>query len=192
VGISKALVDAHPSDPVPRSALAVSYASSGTAYRADKKPKDAISFLEMAASELEKLCSDFPTNNGYRRNLAGAYTLLGSTWTDLGSQSRAIENFQRSVETVRQMIKVDPADARPRITLALALIRLAPLLLSDGRRDEALRVGKEGLGIFRSFAERPNATPDDWNNYASYLLEIGIPELRSPGGRNTPYALHRP
>ena len=78
------------------------------------------------------------------------------------------------------MISVDPVDARAKTTLAVSLIRFAAVLQKAERLADAKRAGAEGLAIFRGFADRPQATPDDLNNYASFLSEIGVPELREP------------
>jgi tetratricopeptide (TPR) repeat protein len=180
VHMTQARVSAHPDDPLARAALAAAYGQNATVLRMDNRPKEAIPLLERAASEFEKLVAAQPNNNGYGRNLAGVYSVLGSSQVAAGQTREAVESFEKSVATVRHMIQVDPVDARAKTTLAVSLIRLAPLLLKADRRSDAVAAGREGLEIFRAFADRPEATPIDLNEYASFLEEIGIPELRDP------------
>ena len=175
--ISTRMLAVRPLDPALRSNAGVAYAGLGTVLRTQKKPQLAIGHFERAAREFEKLYAEFPANSGYGRNLAGTYTQLGVNWSDVGDRLKAVEYQRRSIETLRRMLTTAPEDVRLRTTLGFSSIRLAPALLAAGKREDALVAGREGLEVFRSLADRPEATPDDLNNYASFLLEIGIPEL---------------
>jgi len=177
---SKELVAAHPDDPAYRAVLAAALALSGNALRLDKRPKEAMSQLEFAAQEFQKLHDAQPTNNGFAKNLAGTYTVLGANYRALGETDKALHFLQKGIKTVREMIVVDPADARPKTTLAVALIQVAALFAQTNRPEEARNAAAEGLGIFRNFADQPQASPDDLNNYASFLSETSIPALKDP------------
>ena len=180
VRTSQALLAESPDDLALRMALAAAYAQYGNALRLDNRHGEAMPQLELAAAEFDRPHSLQPENNGYAQNVAGAYTLLGNTEMALGEPRKAIASFEKAIATVREMIRVDPVDARARTTLGFALIRLALLLDKEGRSSEALKAGSEGLNIFKDFADSPEGTPDDWNNYASFLHEIGVAELRNP------------
>ena len=180
VRINQTLLADSPDELALRLALAEAYAQYGNALRLDNRPGEAMTQLELAAAELDRLHLLQPENNAYARNLAGVYTVLGDTEMALGEARKAIATLEKAIATVREMIRVDPVDARARTTLAVALIRLAPLLNRDGRSGEALKTGAEGLNIFKAFADSPEATPDDMNHYATFLREIGVPELRNP------------
>jgi tetratricopeptide (TPR) repeat protein len=178
--LTNALVAGNPSDVSLRAALAAAYGQMGNVLRFDKRPKEAISQLALSAGEFEKLRAAQPDNNGFARNLAGVYAVMGATQTALGDTKSAIDSFKRSIETARSMLRLDPADARAKTTLAVSLLRVTPVLQQAGRLTEAKAAGAEGLTIFRRFADRPQATPDDLNNYASFLSEISVPELKNP------------
>jgi tetratricopeptide (TPR) repeat protein len=180
VRLTSALLAGNASDASLRAALAAAYGQMGNALRLDGRPKEAIAQLELSAAEFEKLRAAQPDNNVFARNLAGIYSVLGVSQTALGETRSAIESFQKSIGTVRGMIRLDPMDARPKTTLAVSLIRFTPVLQQAGRMVEAKAAAAEGLSIFRRFADRPQATPDDLNNYASFLSEITVPELRNP------------
>jgi len=158
----------------------VSLAQLGLALRTNKQPLEAIEVLELAVSEHRRLSDGDPTNSRHASNVAGSYALIGGTWFSLGDRGKAIASFQRGIDTNRKMLRVDANDARAKTTLAFGLIRIAPMLLAENRKAEAIAAGKEGLEIFQSFADRQNATPDDLNNFASLILEVGIPELQNP------------
>ena len=128
-------------------------------------------------SEFDGLYQRHPNDNGHGKNLAGAHALLGATWAAAGNRAKAIDSQHRSIETVRRMLRIAPHDNRLRTTLGFASVRLASVLFAEGQKTEAINVGREGLEVFRSLAQRPEATPDDQNNYAGLILEIGIPEL---------------
>jgi tetratricopeptide (TPR) repeat protein len=174
------LVASNPADPAVRGTLAATYGQMGNALRIGNRPKEAIPQLELAGSEFQKLLAEQPDNSVFTRNFAGVYTVLGNTYIATGEPDKAIESFQKSIAALRGMIKADPADARPKITLAVSLIRLAAVLPKAGRTEDARKAGAEGLAIFRGFADRRQASPDDLNNYASHLSEITVPELRDP------------
>ena len=177
---SQDLVLLQPANRPQRAALAAAYGQTANALRIDQHVDQAIPLLERAASEFEKLLLEDPTNNGYSRNLAGVYTVLGNGHNALNDPGKAIENFEKSIGLVRGMIKADAADTRPKTTLAVSLFRLASVLVKSGRYNEAKLAASEGLSLFRSFADRQNASADDLNNYASFLNEVSVPELREP------------
>ncbi|HUQ90526.1 MAG TPA: protein kinase [Bryobacteraceae bacterium] len=180
VASGKELLAADPKAALMRSGLAASLSQLGLALRTNKQPLESIEVLELAALEHQILSETDPTNSRHVSNVAGSYALIGGTWTSLGERGKAIVAFQRGIETNRQMLRVDRNDARAKTTLAFGLVRLAPMLLAEGQKSEAIGAAKEGLDIFRSFADRQNATPDDLNNFASFVLEVGVPELRNP------------
>lgn len=172
--------DEKPYDVARRTALAASLSQFGLALRKNKQLRESIEALELAAGELRKLAEDNPTSSRHASNLAGSYALIGGTMMALGEREKAIESFQKGIETNRRMLGVDINDARAKTTLGFGLLQLAPILLANQQLAEADAAAKEGLEIFRFFADRPNATPDDWNNYASFLLEVGVFERRAP------------
>jgi tetratricopeptide (TPR) repeat protein len=136
--------------------------------------------LELAASEFQRLVSEQPNNNHLLRNLAGTYFFIARSKAALHDNEGALDNYQKVIDMVRGMIKVDPADARAKTTLAASLIQEAAVLMNLNRMGEAKTAGAEALAFFRSFADRPQATPDDLNNYASYLSGITVPALKDP------------
>ncbi len=180
IRFSQELVSLQPANRAQRAALAAAYGQTANALRIDKRVTEAIPMLERSASEFQKLLSDDPTNNGFSRNLAGAYTILGLSWDAIDQHSKAILNYEKSIALVRGMIAVDAADIRPKATLAVSLIRLGAVLIKSGRPQEAKAAASEGLALFRDFADRPNASADDLNNYSSFLNEVSVPELREP------------
>jgi len=54
IKVGQAIVKANPTDPLARAALAAAYGQTGNALRIDKRPKEAIRQLELAASEFPK------------------------------------------------------------------------------------------------------------------------------------------
>jgi non-specific serine/threonine protein kinase/serine/threonine-protein kinase len=180
IAAAKVLVASNPSDPAQRTALAVAYGQTANALTKDNRPKEGIPYLELASSEFETLAAQQPSNNAYARNVAGSNVIVGNAWAGVGENGKAIAAFQKAGAEARRLIAADSADVRPKITLAVSLLRVAPLLAKEGREPEAIQAGREGLQIFRGFGDRADAAPDDLNNFASFLQEISIPSLRDP------------
>ncbi|MDX2180997.1 MAG: protein kinase [Bryobacteraceae bacterium] len=166
--------------PTARAALAAAHSNFAILLRARRQFAEAEPILAQAAAQFSELRAEFPRNSNYAKNAAGAYALLGTTQNELGNREAGVESQLKGISIIRELLKISPEDVRNQITFGFANIRLAPVLLSLGRQTEAESAGRDGLEVFRALAERPSATPDDQNNYASFLLEIGVPSLADP------------
>ena len=180
IDLAKILVAADPTDPLKRAALAAAYGVAGNALRLDKRPREALSQLALAEHEFRLLTTEQPGNGAFARNLGGTYAVEGALWMELAESDEAVSSFRKSNDILRGMVDLDPADIRPKMTLGFSLTHLAAVLQKLGRRAEAVDTGREGLLIYYKLADRPQASPDDLNNYASFLNTIEVPELRNP------------
>ncbi|MBC7926184.1 MAG: protein kinase [Bryobacteraceae bacterium] len=171
---------ANPGLPAARAIFAAALYGQAAYYRATKDYPAAIRLLEDVAREFGELYRANPKNSSYGKNTAGAYTLIGNSWTALGNRVKAVENHEQSLDVLRAMLRIAPDDVRLKTSFGFASTSLAPVLLKEGRTDEATAAGREGLRVLRELAERKSATADDYNNYANFLLEIGVPSLRDP------------
>jgi len=54
------------------------------------------------------------------------------------------------------------------------------VMLSAGQMSEARESARAGLAMLKANAERPEASADDFNNYAYWLSACDVPELRDP------------
>jgi tetratricopeptide (TPR) repeat protein len=136
--------------------------------------------LLQSVFELLQLEAESPSNTAIKRNIAGVYSILASTQASQGSLTEAVQSVRMSVETGRQLVRLDPNDARFKITLANSLAKSSGLLLTLGKSADAHDAGAESISIFRRFAERPQATADDYNTYADSLLTAPVSDLRDP------------
>jgi non-specific serine/threonine protein kinase/serine/threonine-protein kinase len=177
---TKAELERNPSDLSLRTAMATGYGQVGNLLRVSKKPGEAIPYFLQSISGLEALLTSSPTKSSITFNLGGAYAYLSASYRDTGQVVESLDAAGKGIELLRKASQTDPADARMKSSLAYLLFNQAGLLHEMGRLTEAREAGIEGLKIARQFAVRPQATPDDHNTYAHYLLAIGVPSLRNP------------
>lgn len=174
------MLERSPADLKLRIAVANNTTLLGNALRLSGKLDEAKESFRSAEKEYQAIIQRDPTNAGVQRNLAMLSAQKANTLTALGDQEGAVASYEAAVKIMRGLTSADPKNVRYRIDMNYMLLRRVALLLKNGRRPEAVASAKEGLAMLKENAERPEATAQDFNEYAWGLATCDVPELRDP------------
>jgi serine/threonine protein kinase/tetratricopeptide (TPR) repeat protein len=178
--VAESLLRKSPADPKLLQARASNATSLGNALLMDGRLQEARESLKTAEAWFDDVLKQDPNNAAARRGQAVSRTRLANTLSALGDTAGAVATYQLAVDGLQALVRADPQSARFKTDLTYALLRRVNLLLKAGRPAEARRSASAGLSLLRAQAERPDASANDWNDYAWWLLTCDPPELREP------------
>ena len=174
------VLERSPDDLKLRIAVANNMTLLGNALRLSGKLDEAKESFRTGEKEYKSILERDPTNAGVQRSLAMLNAVKANTQTSLGEPEGAVASFEVALRLMRGLNAADPKNVRYRTDMTYMLLRRVALLLKTGRRSEAVASAKEGLAMLKENAERPEATAQDFNEYAWGLATCDVPELRDP------------
>jgi non-specific serine/threonine protein kinase/serine/threonine-protein kinase len=178
--LAQPLLERNPGDLNLRGRLANNSTHTGNALRLSGKLDEAQVKFRDAVAQFEAILSRDPSNSGAQRSLAMTHAQIGNTLGALGKTSEAAASHKAAVELMRTLVAADPNNARFRTDLTYMLLRRVGVMLRAGQPAEAKQSAQAGLAMLKAQAERPEASAEDFNNYAYWLSACEVPELRDP------------
>jgi tetratricopeptide (TPR) repeat protein len=163
-------------DPAIRHSRGATYTNIGAVYQGMNRPTAAISAFRAGLDVLDKLVSEYPAVEEYRRCQAGCYDGGGETLQDLGRPAEALHYYQESLAAWKKLVDDNPDQRAGPLEVAIAHNRIGWLYFGMGRMTEALEQYQAAMAIFRggqhprTFTERSN-------------ILINIAEIRRRQGR---------
>jgi tetratricopeptide (TPR) repeat protein len=177
----EALVQLEPGNAAYRDGLASLRVARANALRVNGRPEDALEEIAASARAFRERLSAAPDDARIQQQLATILIQQGVTALALGREAEAIASNVDAIALFERLRANDPGNARVASLLSFVLLRQAPVLQRAGRTAEAAQTTRRGLAVLRERAERPGASPGDWNDYASWLLTCEPATLRQPG-----------
>jgi tetratricopeptide (TPR) repeat protein len=77
-------------------------------------------------------------------------------------------------------IEIDPSDLGSPLRLAVTLLQFSHKLATGNDPAGAQGAAREALQLLAKTAEKPEAGPIEWNEYADALLKVDWPDLQQP------------
>ncbi len=172
------LLERNPGDLTLRGKIANNMTQLGNALRLSGKIEGAQEKFRGAVAQFETLLARDPSNSGAQRSLAMTYAQIGNTLGVQGKASEAAASHEAAVKLMNGLLAADPNNARLRTDLTYMLLRRVGVMLRAGQTSEARESARAGLAMLKAQAERPEASTEDFNNYAYWLSACDVPELR--------------
>jgi serine/threonine protein kinase len=171
LGLYKELIAKHPDDPDVQYDLALACKTTADIGRSIGGFESAQSFYDQAVELLNQLLADSPGSDDYRVKLAEALIEQGENARASGKIRAAEPYHLRALELLKQRVGKDSeVDDRYRRAEALALMDLAWARSESNRPLEAQPLALSGFRLFKTLAEKPNATCLDRLYHVNSLL----------------------
>ncbi len=178
--LSQPLLERNPRDLTLRGKIANNTTHLGNALRLSGRVDEALEKFRSAVAQFEAILVRDPSNGGAQRSLAMTHAQIGNTLGVQGKASEAAASHEAAVKLMNGLAAADPNNARFRTDLTYMLLRRVGVMLRAGQRSEARESARAGLAMLKAQAERPEASTEDFNNYAYWLSACDVPELRDP------------
>ena len=142
--------------------------------------------VQDALTYLDNLSKEAAGDRDLMHEMAIAYQKVGDvqgldTRSNLGDSAGALHSYQRSVEIMESLVRANPGDRKTRTDLSDTYSRLAGLLLSMGRLDEAANLGERNLRLAQDLAN--SADRFDKNTRINLALAYdGLSNIQVEGG----------
>jgi non-specific serine/threonine protein kinase/serine/threonine-protein kinase len=178
--LAQPLLEHNPGDLTLRLKIANNATHLGNALRLSGKIDEAQEKFRGAVAQFEAILAREPSNSGAQRSLAMTQAQIGNTLGVQGKASEAAASHEAAVKLMKGLAAADPNNARYRNDLTYMLLRRVGVMLHAGRTSEAKESARAGLAMLKAQAERPEASANDFNDYAWWLSACDVPELRDP------------
>jgi non-specific serine/threonine protein kinase/serine/threonine-protein kinase len=159
---------------------AVNATGLGNALRMNRQPDEAAAILEDAIRQHQALRVRRPVDAEVRRRLAVSYAYLANVHLERRDSDRAAAAYERAIAELEGLAAADPANARARTELSYMLNQRVRILVSSGRRADALHDAARALALLRAGTEQPGAGGEAFNEYAWALVSSDVEEVRNP------------
>jgi eukaryotic-like serine/threonine-protein kinase len=180
IATSSSLAKALPDDIELQRIVAGNEGSYANALRMSQKPREAASEARQALEALHRLETLAPNNAEYRRMASSAETILASSLGAGGDSEGSAEAFRRAVESMEVAVEIDPSDLSSPLRLAVTLLLSSRKMAAANDRAGAHAAARDALQLLSKTAEKPEAGPIEWNEYADALLKVEWPDLQQP------------
>lgn len=154
--------------------------SYANALRLSQKPREAATEARQALEALHRLEAIAPNNAEYRRMASSAETILASSLAAGGDSEGSTEAFRRAVQSMEVAVEIDPSDLSSPLRLATTLLLSSRKMAAGNDRAGAHDAARDALQLLSTTAEKPEAGPIEWNEYADALLKVEWPDLQQP------------
>ncbi len=134
------------------------------------------SLIRTAVQSLDRASANAPRDQPLLRELVVAYQRAGDalgnpTQTNLGDLAGAMDALTKAIAIARTLVSDGPTDRNSLWVLALATEKAADVAAPSGKLDDALRLQRESLALFRRIAR------SDTSN-ATYRRAVGVSALK--------------
>jgi tetratricopeptide (TPR) repeat protein len=180
IATSSLLARTLPDDVEVQRIVAGNEGSYANALRLSQKPREAAVEAERALEALHRLEALAPNNAEYRRLASSAEAILASSLAAAGDSEGSTQAFRRAVEATEIAIEIDPSDLGSPLRLAVMLLNFSHKMAAGNDRTGAHDAYREALQLLAKTAEKPEAGPIEWNEYADALLKADWPDLQQP------------
>jgi eukaryotic-like serine/threonine-protein kinase len=152
----------------------------GGAYEALGRDGDAMREYGRSAENGRSMMAADPNNSQARID----YTVNLKTRADLLAKRKqyaeALPLYREALAILAPMSAAQPGNLMLRGRYTDMLLYVGDLLAKLREPAEARRLYTEGLRYSKQLADRAGSTPDDWKDYANYLIDCPIPGLADP------------
>lgn len=180
VATSSILAREMPDDVEVQRIIASNEGSYANALRLSRKPQDAAVEARQALEALHRLETLAPNNAEYRRLASSAESILASSLAAAGDSEGSTDAFRRAVESMEVAIEIDPSDLGSPLRLAVTLLDFSRKMAAGDDKAGAHDAAREAMQLLAKTAEKPEAGPIEWNEYADALLKVDWPDLLQP------------
>jgi tetratricopeptide (TPR) repeat protein len=142
------------------------------------KHKEAIDQYSRVVESIDAEAAATSPSAGRARVRGLALMRRGEAIARTGDYAGASSSLRLAATAFENLYNADPANAQARYDLPIALALLGAAESFRGRGAEARKATIRSISILRESADRPSATPQDWNNYAASLLNAIPRDLR--------------
>jgi len=158
--------------------LATTEGSYANAFRLSGKPRDAVTHANAALEALNRLEALAPSNAEYRRLAASAQTILAGSLAATGDIPASTAAFDRAIRAMEIAVEIDPSDLGSPLRLAGTLLAFSRRLAQGPETSRAHDTARKAMLLLQQTAEKPNAGPVEWNEYADALLKVDFADLQ--------------
>jgi tetratricopeptide (TPR) repeat protein len=180
VATSSQLARTLPDDVEVQRIVASNEGSFANALRLSQKPQEAAVEARQAIEALHRLETLAPNNAEYRRLASSAESILAASLDASGDSEGSTEAFRRSVQSMELAIEIDPSDLGSPLRLAVTLLAFSHKMANGNDNAGAHDAAGEALHLLAKTAEKPEAGPIEWNEYADALLKVDWIDLKQP------------
>ncbi len=152
----------------------------GEAYEAHGQTREALDEYVKAAEVQRQLMLADPANAKARMDYAVGLKVRADLLNKTGDVQGALAIYREILDLIRPLYAAEPNNNMLRVRYATMLVYIGDLLAKLHQTEEARRLYGQGLSITRQLADRPGATPGEVNDYAEYLIDAPLPDLRNP------------
>ena len=145
--------------------------------------KDLLGMLEID----EALSNADPQNMQLREALWVPYAQVGDLMDVMGDKAGTLRNYRKALAIMQDLVQKNPTNLQLQAKLSDSLLGLGVLLVRNGNEVEGAAMISRGLQISKGFADRPEATARNLNDYALNLLNCD-PGAPCDGAAALPYA----
>ena len=178
--IDQQIVAEQPEDGISHQNMAAAYQKLGHIRLAQNDLAGALEMYRKELAEGEESFHRQPGNVMASRDLAVAYDNIGTTLVAQGNLPPALDNFARMLAIREPLAAEDPQNREAHDDVVDSLQEASLAAVRAGRSSDAERYTQRAIAVEKTWAERPNATARDWNDYAVILLNCKPPQLRQP------------
>ena len=180
IAISSQLGKTLPDDVEVQRIVAGNEGSYANALRLSQKPQDAVAEARQALEALHRLETLAPNNAEYRREASSAESILASSLAAAGDSEGSTEAFRRAVQSMEVAVEIDPSDLGSPLRLAVTLRAYSHKMATGNDKAGSHDAASEALQLLSKTADKPEAGPIEWNEYADALLKVDWPDLQQP------------
>jgi non-specific serine/threonine protein kinase/serine/threonine-protein kinase len=178
--ISEALVHEYPANAEDHRRLALALRKIGGIEETLDHIKEALTAYDAAAAINQSQMKADPTNVQAVMSYAISLRWTGDLLKANGDKPAALAKYQAIVGLLEPLVTRGSSNVTVRGRYAEILVATGRLLAESGRLQESRQLTGRGLAITRELAGRPEATPEDLNQYALDFLTCEPPEFREP------------
>ena len=178
--ISEVLAADHPTNAEDRRRLALALRKVGGIEEDLGHVQEALTHYNSAAAINRSMVNADPSNVQAVMSYAISLRWTGDLLNAQGDKPGALAKYQTIVGLLEPLVTRGSSNVTVRGRYAEILIVTGRLLAESGRAQEARQLTTHGLVLTRELANRPEATPEDLNQYALDLLTCEPPDLREP------------
>jgi len=178
--IAETLLTTDPSNGDYRRHLAVLYDKIGIILAQTGAIAGALEESRKSLDIYESLSAADPSNKLAHEDLAISYRIRGDHLARTRDTAGAIACYRKGLVILETLRVADPMNTELQSEMTETLHPLARLLAQTGQPAEARRLTLRALSIQKEQAEKPEATANDLNSYASALLTAEPSDLRDP------------
>lgn len=134
--------------------------------------------VEKGLASLDRLAADPLADRTVRREMVDAYMKLGDVLgregsANVGQTAEAQRSYEKARQLGQQLLQRKPSDAALARTMGVLSIRIAGVLKTQGRFQEALESGNAAVQILEARTKAPDAVRDDRRELAIAYLDVG-------------------